>query len=674
MIPARARFRRGAPPWSDALDLGLAALVVAIQVYILRDTQGLWLRTGQLTIPDLVVATLFLVLLVEATRRAVGAAMVLVALFFIVNAIWGDWFPGIFNGPPHPWTLVANALFLGDDGVFGIPVDASASYIVLFIIFGQLMQKSRVLDFFMDLALALTGRQVGGPAKAAVVASAFEGTYTGSAVANVVGSGSFTIPLMKRLGYPPHFAGAVEAVASSGGQIMPPVMGVTAFVLAEILGISYWKVAIAATIPAILYFLSIYFMVDFEARKRGLRPIPSGERPRLLAVLRRSGYLLLPLVLVFYLLSEGYTVGMAATWGIAAVFAFSFLSPRTRMTPRMLVDAFEESGKAVVSVALACASAGLIIGAIFTSGVGHRFSEAVLSFAHGQLWLALVLTMIASFILGMGLTTTADYIVLATFVLPAIVKMGADPLAAHLFAFYFSSISGITPPVALASFAAAAIAGAGLWETGLTAIRIGIAAFLIPYVFVYSPEIMMQGSLLGIVLGTARAVLAVACLAGAAQGWLLVRATWLERLMLLGGAFFFVWPALWADALAIVLTAVVVALHLRRRRAVVVVPDSTVTAPRREGWFTRRMARLARAELEAEPDFQAQTAPAASPSATTAQWLGGWALLAAVGLGFSWLGVRHLHILTFNTFLGATLVLAFATLAAFSMPWARQAR
>ena len=288
----------------------------------------------------------------------------------------------------------------------------------------------------------------------------------------------------------------------------------------------------------------------------------------------------------------------------------------------------------------------------------------------------LVLTMIASFILGMGLTTTADYIVLATFVLPAIVKMGADPLAAHLFAFYFSSISGITPPVALASFAAAAIAGAGLWETGLTAIRIGIAAFLIPYVFVYSPEIMMQGSPLGIVLGTTRAVLGVACLAGAAQGWLLVRATWLERLLLLGGAFFFVWPALWADALALVLTAVVVALHLRRRalaRAADVVPDSTVVRPRREGWVTRRRASLARAELEAEPDFQAQTAPAAGPSPTTGQWLGGWALLAAVGLGFSWLGARHLHILTFNTFLGATLVLAFATLAAFSMPWARRA-
>jgi TRAP transporter 4TM/12TM fusion protein len=681
LLPVRRSFRGGAPAWSEVVDVTAVAAVVAIQAYVLRDPQGLWMRTGQLTSLDLLVATLYLVILVEATRRAVGMAMVLVALFFVANAIWGDWFPGLLYGPPHPWTLVANALFLGDDGVFGIPVDASASYIVLFIIFGQLMQKSRVLDFFMNMALALTGRQVGGPAKAAVVASAFEGTYTGSAVANVVGSGSFTIPLMKRLGYPPHFAGAVEAVASSGGQIMPPVMGVTAFVLAEILGISYWKVAVAATIPAILYFLSIYFMVDFEARKRGLEPLPREERPRLFGVLREGGYLLLPLVLVFVLLGEGYTVGMAATWGIAAVFAFSFLSSRTRMTPRMVVDAFEESGKAVVSVALACASAGLIIGAIFTSGVGNRFSEAVLGFANGHLWLALVLTMIASFILGMGLTTTADYIVLATFVLPAIVKMGADPLAAHLFAFYFSSISGITPPVALASFAAAAIAGAGLWETGLTAIRIGIAAFLIPFVFVYSPGLLMQGDLAGIVVAAIRAVLGILCLAGAAQGWLLARATVLERVMLLVAAVAYVWPALWADGLALALTAAVVLLHLGRRAARQAADRARdaaalpIARSAREGWLVRRLARLAEAELQDEPDFHPAPAGAAAPSAAgrEGQWMGGWATLLVVGLLFAWAGHRHMHIVTYNTFLTITLALGFVTLAAFALPRSRLA-
>ena len=342
LFPCSRGLERRAPARSAALDLGLVALVAALHVYILRDPQGLWLRTGQLTTLDLTVATLYLLVLLEATRRAVGLAMLAVAGFFIVNAIYGDWFPWIFYGPPHQWRVVANALFLGDDGVFGIPVAASAGYIVLFLIFGQLLQKSRALDFFMSLALTLTGQQVGGPAKAAVVVSAFEGTYTGSAVANVVGSGTFTIPLMKRLGYPAHFAGAVEAVASSGGQIMPPVMGVTAFVLAEIVGVAYWKVAIAALVPAILYFLSVYLMVHFEARRLGLRAIPREDRPHLWPALREGGHLLLPLGFVFWLLSEGYSVGYAATWGIAAVFGLSFVSARTRLRPRDVVEALEE--------------------------------------------------------------------------------------------------------------------------------------------------------------------------------------------------------------------------------------------------------------------------------------------------------------------------------------------
>ena len=670
LFPAGRGLRARAPALSDAVDLGLAGLVVALQAYILRDPQGLWLRTGELTPVDLGVGTLYLFVLLEATRRAVGLAMLAVAAVFIANAVYGDWFPGIFYGPPHSWRVVVNALFLGDDGVFGIPVAASASYIVLFIIFGQLLQKSRALDFFMNLALTLTGWQVGGPAKAAVVASAFEGTYTGSAVANVVGSGTFTIPLMKRLGYAPHFAAAVEAVASSGGQIMPPVMGVTAFVLAEIVGVAYWKVAVAAVIPAVLYFLSIYFMVHFEARKLGLRPIPREERPRLGPVLREGGHLLLPIVFVFYLLGEGYSVGFAATWGIGAVFGLSFLSARTRLAPRDVVDALEESARAVVPVAIACASAGLIIGAIFLSGVGHRFSELVLTLAQGQLWLALILTMIASFILGMGLTTTADYIVLATFVIPALIKMGADTLGAHLFAFYFSSISGITPPVALASFAAAAIARAGLWETGLTAMRIGIAAFLIPFLFIYSPELTLKGSVGAIALAVVRAVLGVTCLAGAVQGWLLRPAGLAERGALGAAAVLFVWPAFWADAVALLLLGGVVAVQVRPTLGTA----AAAGRPRRvvgaflDRWGpARRLGRLAEAEIEREVEATGGGA-APKPRLSRREWVWGWAILTAVAGIFVWSGMRHTHILMFNVFLGLTLLLAFSTAACFPRP------
>jgi TRAP transporter 4TM/12TM fusion protein len=663
LMPAARCLQTRAPGASAAADLALVAVVVALHLYILRDPQGLWLRTGQLTTADLAVATVYLLVLLEATRRAVGFAMLVVAVFFTLNALYADVFPGIFYGPPHGWAVVANALFLGDDGIFGIPVAASASYIVLFIIFGQLLQKSRALDFFMKLALIVAGRQVGGPAKAAVVASALEGTYTGSAVANVVGSGTFTIPLMKRLGYQPHFAGAVEAVASSGGQIMPPVMGVTAFVLAEIVGVPYWQVAMAAVIPAVLYFLSIYFMVHFEARRLGLRAIPREERPRLLPVLREGGHLLLPLALVFWFLSEGYSVGYAATWGIALVFGLSFASKRTRLGPRDLVDALEESARGVVPVAIACASAGLIIGAIFLSGVGHRFSELVLTFAQGQLWLALILTMVASFILGMGLTTTADYIVLATFVLPALVKMGADTLGAHLFAFYFSSISGITPPVALASFAAAAIARAGLWETGLTAMRIGIAAFLIPYLFIYDPALLLKGSALAVVIGAARAVVATVCLAAAVQGWLLRPASAVERLALLAAAGLFVWPDLLADATALLLLAAVLALQARRP-----FPEAAAIAEAGPSWLdrmfpARRLARLAESEVSAE--IAAQAPPRPTPGAAGHQWLWGWAVLAVVGVVFTWTGFSHLHILTFNAFLALTLALAFGMAACF---------
>jgi len=662
MSPASKRLKARAPAASDAADLALVALVAALHLYILRDPQGLWLRTGQLTPVDLTVATVYLFALLEATRRAVGLAMLVVAGFFIVNAVHGDVFPSIFYGPPHAWSVVANALFLGDDGVFGIPVAASASYIVLFIIFGQLLQKSHALDFFMNLALILTGRQVGGPAKAAVVASAFEGTYTGSAVANVVGSGTFTIPLMKRLGYPAHFAGAVEAVASSGGQIMPPVMGVTAFVLAEIVGVPYWNVAIAALIPAFLYFLSIYFMIHFEARRLGLRAIPKEERPHLWPVLREGGHLLLPLAFVFWLLSEGYSVGYAATWGIGLVFVLSFLSARTRLRARDVVDALEESALGVVPIAIACASAGLIIGAIFLSGVGHRFSELVLTLAQGQLWLALILTMIASFVLGMGLTTTADYIVLATFVLPALVAMGADKLGAHLFAFYFSSVSGITPPVALASFAAAAIARAGLWETGFTAMRIGIAAFLIPYMFIYNPELTLKGSVTGIVLVTARTIIATACLAASVQGWLFRSTPVLERLALLAAAGLFIWPDLWADTLALALFGGVAFLQLRRPPAVPVTGGGPGAGTLMDRWFpARRLARLAEAEVAQE--LEAARAGAATSRVSGRESVRQWAILTAVAGVLVWLGFSHMHILNFNAFLGLTLALAFGTMA-----------
>ena len=666
LFPTARRLAKTHPRLNDTIDLALFAVVIALHAYILYDTQGLWLRIGELNPADLVVATTYIIVLLEATRRAVGMAMLVVAGVFMLNAVYGNWAPGIFYGPPHSWTTVINTLFLGDDGIFGIPVAASAGYIVLFIIFGQLLQKSRALEFFMNLAFALTGRQVGGPAKAAVLASALQGTYTGSAVANVVGSGTFTIPLMKRLGYPAPVAGGVEAVASSGGQIMPPVMGVTAFVLAEVVGLPYWEVAMAAILPAILYFTSVFLMVHFKARRLGMQPIPAQDLPKLGRVLREGGHLLVPIGVVFYTLSQGYSVGMAATWGIAGVFALSFFSPRTRLRPRDVVDALEDSARAVTPIAIACAAAGIIIGAIFLSGVGHRFTEMVLEMAGGQLWLALILTMVASFILGMGLTTTADYIVLATFVLPALVRMGADLLGAHMFAFYFASISGITPPVALASFAAAAIARSGIWETSFSAVRIGVAAFVIPFLFIYSPELLLKGSAPEIVVATLRALCAIACLAAAVEGWLLARAHPVERLALLAASVLFVWPQPVADAISLGTLATIAVLHmLRRGRPAAEAPPRPAgtggrVAGMAERWsVSRRLAGLAGEEV-------AQEAAARPVHARSGERIWGWPVVALLALAYGWLGHAHLHVLAFNMYLPAALLIAFAATFCFT--------
>jgi len=512
------------------IDLLCVALTIAVQVYTLWDLDAFIQRRGDLTALDQVAGTVMLALLLEATRRAVGWAMVVIALFFVAQTALSDHFPGMFYGPPSSWFTIMDYLFMRENGIYGIPLMVMATYIFLFILFGAILVRSGAGRFFINVALALTGSKIGGPAKAAVVSSCLMATVSGSAVANVVTTGSFTIPLMKRIGYRPHFAGAVEACSSSGGQIMPPVMGAAAFVIAEFLNLPYLMVALAAIFPALIYFFSIFVMVHFEARRKGLTTIDRSELPILKEELKRGGHLFLSILLIVVLMVVGYTPMYAAFWAIVSILILSALRKETRMTPMDILSAFEEGARSAVPVSVACAAAGIIIGCVFVSGLGLKFTNVLVTLAGGHLWVTLILTMFASLILGMGLTTTAVYITLAALVIPAVTRMGVEPMAAHLFAFYFGLVSAITPPVALASFAAAGIAGSNPMQTGFHSCRLGIAKYVLPFVFVYAPGMLFVGHWSQIVMGIVGGFAGIFALTITTEGWAVEKVGWLMRL------------------------------------------------------------------------------------------------------------------------------------------------
>ena len=524
------------------IDLALVGLVLFVQLWTIWDIDAFHMRYGEKEWPDLIVGGILIGLVFEATRRAVGWAMVIVTGFFMFHALNADKFFGFFYGPPVRWGKFVDTLFMSSDGIFGIPLHVAATYIVLFIIFGAVLIRSGAGKFFIDLAVSLTGHRVGGPAKAAAVASGFMGTVSGSAVANVVTTGAFTIPMMKRVGYRPKFAAAVEACASSGGQITPPIMGAAAFIMAEFLAVPYVTVIIAAVIPALLYFATIYFMVHLEAEKHGVGSIPRDELPRTGEVLKNGWHLLIALGVLIALLLWGYTPMKSAFFGLAALIGLSFINPATRMSPVDMLAALEAGVRASVPVSIACACAGLIIGSVFVSGLGLKFTQSVIELADGNLLILLALTGIASIILGMGITTTAVYITVAALIVPALVKIGIEPIAAHMFAFYFGVVSTITPPVALAAFAAAAIAGTPPMATAVEATRVGIAKYIAPLIFVYNPSLLFVGPLWMTALSTAVALAGLYVLSVGLEGWCRGRIDPLRRLMLLAGAFALLYP------------------------------------------------------------------------------------------------------------------------------------
>lgn len=519
-------------------DWFLAILAAVPGLYVMHNYSNIAMRIVQVdpvTTVQIALAFLLTVLLLEGTRRVVGFPLALIAAFFAGYMYFGHLLPGIMKGLSFTIPEVAEQLFLTDEGIYAIPLGVSATFVMVFLIFGGFLEKSGIGAYFMEFAQAFAGTTPGGPAKIAVVSSCLFGSISGSAVANVYGTGTFTIPLMKRLGYAPYFAGAVEAVASSGGQIMPPIMGAGAFIMASLLGIQYGRIVIAAIVPALLYYAAVFLMVHLRALKRGLKGLSPEELPSRRGVVKRL-YNLIPIVGLVWMLMTGYSPMLSAVLGIGMAWLVSLPSREHRMGPKAILDAIYSGAKNIPVVGIACASAGIIVGSVALTGFGFKFVGFIFSFAGNIPFLALLLIMLISLILGMGLPTTGAYILAAALGVPALVKMGFLPLSAHMFVFYFAIVSAITPPVALAAYAASSIAGASPNQTGFQAMRLGILAFIVPFAFCYDPSLLLQGTALQNLAAVAGGTTAALALGFAMEGYLAgLLSLWQRGMFLLAG-------------------------------------------------------------------------------------------------------------------------------------------
>jgi len=563
--PFRKKASRTKAAWYDVV---LALLAASTTVYVFLNYIGIVGRAGMPNMADLVVGAVLIVLVLEGARRVTGWALPVLGIGFMLYALFGRSLPGFFGHRGYSWSDLSSFLFVSTDGIYGTAVGVSASYIYLFILFGAFMEKSGMGRFFNDMALALAGHSKGGPAKVAVIASGFLGSINGAAVANVVTTGTFTIPLMKKTGYDKEFAGAVEASASVGGQLLPPIMGAAAFIMAEVLGIQYKTIAVAAILPALLYYIGIIAQVHIRAKKCGLEGIARENLPKTLDVLKERGHLLIPLVfLVVMLFASGKTVIYSAFMTILVTIAASMLRKNTRMSLKDVGDALFEGTRSMIPVAIACASVGIIIGVASLTGFGLSMASAIVALGGKSLFLTLVFTMVACMILGMGLPSIPAYLITATMAAPALVRLGIDPLVSHLFVFYFAMFANITPPVALASFAAAGISGGSPMKTGLTSLKLSLAGFIVPFMFVYNDALLLRGS--GFMEGALvmlTSIVGVIMLGGAIEGYLMSRMNVVLRIMSLGGAILLMTPNRSQDLFGAALVVAILAIQLFQAR------------------------------------------------------------------------------------------------------------
>lgn len=529
--------QKGISLWINVI---LAILSIGVGAYLTVQYLELPLALSSPSTGMLIIATLVILLTLEVSRRMLGMALPIIAIVFLVYAFIGDKLPLMVQHSGYSFERIVTQIGLTNQGIFGIPLGVSASYIVLFVIFGAMLERSGAGAMFMDLALAAVGKYRGGAAKVSVVGSALFGSISGSQVANVVTTGVLTIPLMKRGGYKSEYAGAVEAVASTGGMILPPVMGAVAFLMADFLQVSYAQVALAALVPAILYFVAIFIMVDLRAAKEGLTAVKvedDEDKISIKELLIKKGHLMLPLVLLVYLLMVVQAPATtAAFWAIVAVPVVCLLRKETRMSIGQISKALQDGIKLSLMVVAACSSAGIVIGVIDMTGMGLRFSSVLIDLSGGSLLLLCILTMIASIIMGMGLPPVASYLILAILAAPAMVEMGVPALAAHLFIFYYGTLSAITPPVALASYAAAGISQTSPMRVSLMSCRLALVAFIVPFMFIYGPALILVGSVGTIIFSTITALIGVYAIGVSLEGYFVSPLNMLNRVLLFAGA------------------------------------------------------------------------------------------------------------------------------------------
>lgn len=566
MYPAHKKASRGSIAIYDYLLIIASA---ATFVYIWLNYQDILDRIVSPNTADVLFAAVLVVLVIEASRRVTGWALPILSLVFLAFALFGQHGPLRFQHRGYEVEDILDFLYLTNEGIFSTAVAVAASYIFLFVLFGAVLQKSGLGQFFNDIALALAGRSRGGPAKVAVISSGFLGSINGSAIANVVTTGAFTIPLMKKVGFKPYFAGGVEASASVGGQILPPIMGASAFIMAETLGMQYTEVAIAALIPAVLYYIGVIMQVHFRAVKDGLSGISSENLPAVKEVLKERGHLLVPLVILVYMLFfSGQTILFSALLTILATIAIAQVRGNTRMSGKDIIYALADGAKTSVAVSIACACVGIIVGVVTLTGFGVKLANAIVILGEGSLLLSLVLTMIACIILGMGLPSIPAYIITSTMAAPALAELGVEALVAHLFVFYFGLFANITPPVALAGFAAAGLAGDDPMKTSVQAMRLAIAGYFIPFMFVYNPGLLLQdvtwasGAL---VVGTA--IVGVCMLSAAVEGYARTRLPLVVRVLVGIGGLALLLPGLLSDAVGVGILVIGLAQQLLAKRS-----------------------------------------------------------------------------------------------------------
>ncbi|WP_138160498.1 TRAP transporter permease [Peptoniphilus catoniae] len=564
------------------LDWIFVVVSIVVWGYIFLNVEAIALKGGKLSQMDMILGSIAILITLEVTRRVVGPELPIVTIVFLLYAYFGRSMPGMLAHRGFNVQRIVGHMYMTTEGIMGTPLGVSATFVFMFILFGSVLDKTGVGQFFIDFAYALTGSTRSGPAMTSVLSSGLMGSISGSSVANTVTTGAFTIPLMKKVGYKPYYAGAVEATSSTGGQIMPPVMGAAAFIMADFTGFKYVDIIRAAVIPAVLYYIAVGTMVHLEACKLGLKGMPRDQLPKLGKIFREKGYLVIPLIVIITMLIMQKTPMYSALGGIVTAVvvagAMSLIKKDKSFTLKDIVLALESGAKSSLGVACACACAGMIVGVVTLTGFGLRIAELIVKIAQGQLLPTLMLTMVASLILGMGLPTTAKYIVLATMAVPAITKLNVNLMAAHLFILYFGVVADVTPPVALAAYAGAGIAGANSMKTGVQAFKLSIGAFIIPYVFAMDSHLIMVESVTGTTVNwlplftalptIASALIGTMCLAGFIEGYLFAKCKVWERGLLLVAALSLLVPGLVSDLIGLAVLAFVFVCQkvLRKKR------------------------------------------------------------------------------------------------------------